>query len=189
MADLGRVGMIARWKPVHLGHVPVLEAVCGGATEALIGVGSSNRYNLRNPFKYEESAQMIRLVTGDVKNLSIVAVPDLDDGPRWREMVMKMLGRLDLFITDNPYVTKLLSGDYTVTRPVELVPAGARIPIEGSMVRREMARGEGWREMVPQQVEAFITEKGLDERFRREFGLETLAIETAIRRRSDVLVG
>ena len=35
-------------------------------------------------------------------------------------------------------------------RPVELVPEEERIAIDGTMVRREMARGDGWRDLVPE---------------------------------------
>lgn len=170
-----RIGMVARWKPVHRGQAPVLKALCSLAENAFIGVGSSNRYNIRNPFTFDESAEMIRLVLGGVTNFEVIPVPDLDDGPRWREMVLGIFGDLDLFVTDNPYVAHLLEGTYRLMRPVHLVSAEERIPLEGTWVRREMARGEAWREMVPPDVADYIVKRGLDARFRREFGLETLA--------------
>ena len=49
-----RIGMVARWRPVHLGHVPVLRGLCREADLALIGIGSANRYNARNQNKPEE---------------------------------------------------------------------------------------------------------------------------------------
>jgi nicotinamide mononucleotide adenylyltransferase len=52
-----------------------------------------------------------------------------------------------------------------------------RVPIDGTGVRREMARGEGWRALVPDAVAAYIEERRLDRRFRTEFGLETLALD------------
>ena len=59
---LQRIGMIARWRPVHRGHAPVLRALCERASTALVGIGSSNRYNFRNPFTLEETTDMIRQV-------------------------------------------------------------------------------------------------------------------------------
>lgn len=172
---LGRIGMVARWKPVHLGHEPVLRALCDGAERAFIGVGSTNRHNFKNPFTFEESADMVRLALGGRANFEVFPVPDLDDGPRWRRMVVGLFGSLDLFVTDNPYVAHLLASDYRVVRPVGLVPLEERIPLDGTAVRREMARGEGWGMMVPPAVREYIVARGLDTRFRREFGLETLA--------------
>ena len=179
----GRLGMVARWRPVHLGQSPVLRALCDRAGHALIGIGSSNRYNLRNPFSLEETNDMIRLVLAERENYTLIPVPDLDDGPRWREMILDLFGPLDLFVTDNPYVASLLAEDYTITRPVTLVPDDEKVPIDGTMVRREMARGEGWRQLVPVEVADYITVHQLDERFRREFGLQTLALDTIIERK------
>lgn len=69
--------MVARWKPVHLGHAPALEALVTSADEVLIGLGSSNRYDVRNPFTAEESAEMIRRVVGPDAAIRLIPVPDL----------------------------------------------------------------------------------------------------------------
>ena len=110
----------------------------------------------------------------------LLPVPDLDDGPRWRTMIVDMFGPLDLFVTDNPYVSNLLATEYRTIRPVELISKTEKIPLDGSMVRREMARGDEWRDMLPETVAEYITTCQLDERFRREFGLQTLALDTII---------
>jgi nicotinamide-nucleotide adenylyltransferase len=177
MERFDRIGMVARWQPVHRGHAPVLRALCDRASEALIGIGSSNRHDVRNPFTLEETAEMIRLVLTGRENYTLIPVPDLDDGPRWRIMVIDLFGSLDLFVTDNPYVTSLLATDYRIMKPVALVPENEKIAIDGTMVRREMARGDGWQDLVPKDIADYITTRRLDERFRREFGLQTLALD------------
>jgi nicotinamide-nucleotide adenylyltransferase len=175
-----RIGMIARWRPVHRGHLPVLRALCERASHALIGIGSSNRYDLRNPFTLDETSAMIELVLSDYANYTLIPVPDLDDGPRWRTLVIDLFGPLDLFVTDNPYVTSLMVNDYRVIRPVELVPEDKKILLDGAMVRRAMARGDGWQDLVPTEIAAYIAANRLDDRFRREFGLKTLALDAII---------
>lgn len=175
-----RIGMVARWRPVHRGHVPVLRALCTRADHALIGIGSSNRYNARNPFTLDETRAMIHRVLAGYEPYTLVPVPDLDDGPRWRVMVAGLFGPLDLFVTANPYVADLMDGTYEVAHPITLIPKSARVPISGAMVRRAMARGENWQALVPPTVADYITERGLDERFRREFGLETLALDAVL---------
>ncbi|MBN1976814.1 MAG: adenylyltransferase/cytidyltransferase family protein [Anaerolineae bacterium] len=176
-----RIGMVARWQPVHRGHVPVLRALCDRASQALIGIGSSNKHDLRNPFTLEERIDMVRLALAERTNYALIPVPDLDDGPRWREMVVNLFGSLDLFVTDNPYVASLLAADYKTIRPVELVPKNERVAVNGSMVRREMAQGDGWQALVPEEIADYITAKHLDERFRREFGLQALAMDTILK--------
>jgi nicotinamide-nucleotide adenylyltransferase len=180
METFQRVGMVARWRPVHLGHAAVLQALCDHGGQVLIGVGSANRYDLRNPFTLAETTDMIRLVLAGRDNYALIPIPDLDDGPRWRLMILDLFGPLDCFVTANPYVGSLLAADYQILHPVELVAEEARVPIDGTLVRREMARGDGWRELVPAVVADYITAGQLDRRFRREFGLQSLALDAAI---------
>ena len=175
-----RIGMVARWRPVHLGHTPVLRALCRRAETALIGIGSANRYNLRNPFTLDETMAMIRLVLPDDQNYTLIPIPDLDDGPRWRAMIAEQFGSLDLFVTENPYVAKLMTEIYPVVRPVELIEDDEKIPIDGAMVRRAMAQGDDWRDLVPAVVADYLTAHQLDTRFRQEFGLQTLALDTFV---------
>jgi len=170
------IGMVARWKPVHLGHAAVLNALCASAVHVRIGIGSANRYNVRNPFSVEETRTMIDLVLNGRTNYDIIAVDDLDDGPRWREQVQALFGPLDVFVSDNPYVTTLMSAVYDVIRPVLLVPPEQRMRLDGTTVRQAMARGEGWQSLVPPPVASYIQTRRLDQRFRREFGLATLGL-------------
>jgi nicotinamide-nucleotide adenylyltransferase len=167
---------------VHLGQASVLRALCTHAHHALIGIGSANRYNARNPFTLEETQAMIERVLAGFENFTLIAVDDLDDGPRWRAMVIALFGSLDAFVTANPYVASLLRDDYTVLHPLALINEGERIRVSGTMVRQAMARGENWQALVPSAVAAYIEERKLDKRFRREFGLETLAMATLLDR-------
>lgn len=174
-ARVTRVGMIARWKPVHLGHQAVLEALCERADEVRIGIGSSNRYDARNPFTAEETRAMLELALRGRSNWRLDLVEDLGHGPRWRAMVVERFGPLDLFVTANAYVKELLERDYPVVHPSRLVPRERWVAVDGTAVRLAMARGEAWQRLVPPATAAFLVERGLVERFRREFGLETLA--------------
>jgi len=173
----GHIAMVARWKPVHNGHELVLRGLCHRASQVKIGIGSSNCYDARNPFTAAETADMIRLALDGRSNVTLIDVPDLNDGPRWWEMVRRMFGPLDLFVTANPYVAHLLAGDFRIAHPVHFVAQHQRVPIDGTLVRRLMARGENWRELVPQKVANYIEDKQLDKRFQREFGLRVLALD------------
>ena len=176
-----RIGMVARWKPVHLGHLPVLHALCEQAEHALIGIGSANRYNARNPFTLDETTEMLTLALAGYDNYTLIPVPDLDNGPRWRLMILDLFGPLDAFVTANPYVAHLLIEDYPLIKPVALVAEAHRIAVDGAMVRRAMAKGDDWQTLVPPEIAHYIQERQLDERFRREFGLETLALDAIVR--------
>jgi nicotinamide-nucleotide adenylyltransferase len=174
---VARIGMVARWKPVHLGHAAVLDALRARADDVAVGIGSANRYDVRNPFTAGESADMIRTLLAPGDAVRLIEVPDLGHGPRWRAMVAALLGPLDLFVTANAYVRDLMAATYPVVHPVWLLPPDRRIALDGTTVRRAMARGDAWRELVPGPVARLIDERGLADRFRREFGAETLAQE------------
>lgn len=171
-----RVGLVCRWKPVHLGHSALLETLCERAERVVIGLGSPNKRDARNPFSAEESARMIELVLRPrFENFELVLVPDLGDGPRWARMTRGLLGELDLFVTENAWVRELMTGVYPLAHPAELVPRERHVPIDATMVRAAIARGEDWRGLVPDAVATYLEEEGLVRRFRREFGLRCLA--------------
>lgn len=181
---MNTIGLVARFRPVHLAHAALLEALCeraGPGGRVLVGIGSSNRYGARNPFTAGEAGVMIDAVLRPWHaNYALLGVPDLGHGPRWRDLVHELMGPLDLFVTANPYVRDLMRGVYRVAHPRDLVPRARHVPVSGELVRRAMARGgHGWRDLVPCEVAAVLEGAGLVERFRREFGLSTLAQETA----------
>jgi len=95
---------------------------------------------------------MIRLILAGRDNYTLIPIDDLDDGPRWRLMILDIFGPLDALVTANPYVANLMSGDYEVLHPIALVPEEARVRVDGTMVRRAMARGDDWRNLVPDEV-------------------------------------
>jgi nicotinamide-nucleotide adenylyltransferase len=93
-STFSRLGIVARWKPVHLGHAAVLEALVAHAEEVLIGVGSSNRYDRDNPFTAAESAAMIRAVLGEHGNVEVVEVRKVRSARRVRHRQF-LCGRFD----------------------------------------------------------------------------------------------
>ena len=171
-----RVGLVCRWKPVHRGHAALLESLCEKAGHVLVGLGSPNARDARNPFSVEESARMIELVLRPrFSNFELVVVPDLGDGPRWAKLVREVFGPLDLFVSENAWVRELMAAYYPLAHPAELVPRERHTPVDGTLVRRAMATGADWRALVPPEVADYMEREGLVARFRREFGLASLA--------------
>ncbi len=177
-----KLGCIGRFKPLHLGSTAMLDGICSQASEIIIGIGSTNKYNARNPWTAEESAAMIHSYLRPRSNqYSLVQVPDFAhlpeyaDGQTWRKYVREHFGLLDGFVTRNGYVQELLKDDYRILDTLTLIPQAYRRPIKGSLVRLEMARFGDWQSLVPREVADYLEENGLVERFRQEFGLETLA--------------
>jgi nicotinamide-nucleotide adenylyltransferase len=178
----GRVGLIGRFKPLHNGNAVLLERVCEQAEHVIIGIGSSNRYDLRNPFTAEESREMVeRLLKPRFSNYEFLLIPDFghipsyENGQEWRRYVVEKFGSLDLFVSGNAYVDELLKEDYRIAQPFEIEPSSWTAKIKASMVRAEIAKGGDWRPYVPAVVAEYIAKNRLDERLRAEFGKEILA--------------
>ncbi len=180
---LGTVGLIGRFKPLHNGAVLMLEAVCDQAEQVKIGIGSCNKYNLRNPFTADETEAMLRAYLAPrYDNFEIIHVPDFAqipeyaDGQQWRKYVRENFGTLGGFVSGNDYVRNLLKDDYGMIHLAEIIPKKEFIVMRATEVRLEMARGtERWEELVPREVAAYLNENNLVDRFRREFGIQTLA--------------
>ena len=171
-----KIGVVCRWKPVHLGQAVLLEALANRCEHLLVGLGSSNTYDMRNPFTAAESAEMIRLVLDPIgASYKFIEVPDLGNGPRWRLMVQELFGELDLFVTANAYVRDLMWELYAVQHPATLVPREKHVRLTATMVREAMALGRAWEHMVPEPVSAYLKDRGLVQRFCLEFGDLTVA--------------
>ncbi|GEM_PF-48139 len=180
---LGRVGVIGRFKPLHNGSATMLETVCEQAEHVTIGIGSCNKYNARNPFTAEETREMINAyLSPRFSNYNFVEIPDYGhipefrDGRKWAGEVASRYGALDAFVTANGYVKELLEQGYTVINPAnELIPPENWVRLNATTVRMEMAKAGNWKALVPAAVADYMESHGLAERFRREFGLETIA--------------
>lgn len=179
---LGKVGVVGRFKPLHNGAAPMLEAICAQADEVIIGIGSCNKYNLRNPFTPAETKAMIdAYLAPRFSNYRFVEIPDFAqrpeyaDGQRWREEIKTQYGTLDHFVSGNAFVRELLREEYDIVEPYTLVAPEKRVRLRATEVRLEMAKGDGWKGLVPEEVAQYLEQHGLVDRFRQEFGLRTLA--------------
>jgi nicotinamide mononucleotide adenylyltransferase len=178
-----KVGVVGRFRPLHNGSATMLESLCEISEHLVIGIGSINRYNERNPFTAEEVKAMIdSFLSVKFTNYSFRFIPDFGhipefkDGKRWKQEIISQLGKLDLFVSGNDYVRQLLSDVYICKHPVEFIPLEKRIPLSGTDVRIEMAKNSNWQNLVPKEVSEYLQSHSLDERFRREFGLYTLSL-------------
>ncbi len=180
------LGVIGRFKPLHNGAALMLEAVCDQAEQVMIGIGSSNKYNLRNPFTADETEGMLRAyLSPRYDNFKIIHVPDFAqipeyaDGQQWRKYVSKDFGVLDGFVSGNDYVRELLKNDYVMIHPADIIPKERHLVIRATEVRIEMARKGSWKNLVPEEVADYLTQNNLVERFYNEFGVQTLQQLTA----------
>lgn len=182
MKMLKRAAVIARFKPLHNGARLMLENTCKNADYVLIGVGSANKYDYRNPFTFEETKDMLETqvylqkVPHDIVALNDYGhIPKFRDGKKWKTEVLQKFQNIDTIVTANPYVTKLLEDNYKIVHPGTLIPKENWLYMKATQVRVAMAKGQNWQNMVPKEIAEYIEKNNLEKRFRQEFGLETLA--------------
>jgi nicotinamide-nucleotide adenylyltransferase len=178
---IGNVGLIGRFKPLHNGAYIMLEEACKRADEVRIGIGSSNIHDLRNPFTAEESHDMIDLVLSPrFSNYKVIYVPDFAqipkyrNGKKWKNYIIKEFDGLDYFISSNPYVIELLKDSYSILPAFDFIPPKKRTCLKATLVRLEMAQFRDWETMVPDPVVKYLKENKIVDRFREEFGLQTI---------------
>lgn len=175
------VGLIGRFRPLHKGAASMLEFACEQANHVVIGIGSSNRNDVRNPFTYEEVAGMIHAHMGP-RHQNYTIVPVRDFGPaegftnddRWVEEVKETIADVDVILTGNPYVQATLENHYAIADPFESMPLERQHATEGTRVRMKMAGDWNWEHDVPSEVVQYIKTRHLDQRFREKYGAETL---------------
>ncbi len=172
------------------------------ADEAVIGIGSSNKYNMRNPFTAAETRGMLdAYLSRRFKNYRFVDVTDFaHEDPaygaqRWTEFV-KANFPVHAIVTANKYVASLLQNDFGIIDPVKLIPSDQMIDLRATQVRYAMAGGDVWERFVPHEVATYMRVYGLDKRFVREFGEKTLqesiptaTLETADAERAHTFCG
>ena len=172
--------ILGRWQPVHQGHRAALISICERFDRVMVGIGSSNVYDYRNPFHINEVEEMIHLVLRDFSNYSLVSVIDMPDDDAWCREVQHRFGEPDVFFTANPYVTHLLKNQFRLAHPATVIPDVRKVAVSATMVREALARGTDWRGLLPEAIAGYIQAHHLDERFRRDFGLHTLMMETIV---------
>ncbi len=178
---LGLVGLVARFRPLHIGGARMLDSICEQADHVYIGIGSVNKYSENNPFTYEETKITVETYLKDRHdNYSIhpiedsAHIPEFSDGKKWVNDVQNEFGKLDLFVSGNPWVKELLNGVYDVVHPASIIPKEKHVKSKGSIVRYNMAKGSNYESFIPLPVLTYMNEAGLITRFQKEFGLATL---------------
>jgi nicotinamide mononucleotide adenylyltransferase len=165
---------------VHLGHQAVLHALCRQYEHVLIGVGSANVQDYRNPFTVQETLDMLHLSLAPLDNYTLLPVDDFPNDEDWCDLIIEQFGMVTDFFSANPFVRSLLTPAFAVHHPAALLSPHEKIRVSGTQVRRLMARGQAIDGLLAPPVNEYIAAHRLDSRFRQQFGLHTLALETII---------
>lgn len=161
-----RALVIGRFQPFHLGHLHVIREAAEDATELIIAIAASADSGTEdNPFTAEERGEMIgrALVEAGVGPFIVVEVPDIHDPPRWARYVESMVPPFDVVVAHSAETLELFEDAGIATRPATPYRMDE---LSGTRVRRLMATGGPWEELVPKAVTEYLKLIGGPERVR-----------------------
>ncbi len=158
--------MIARFQPLHYGHLHVMEQCLLNYTELIVVVGmASQSHTPENPFTAGERIEMIRRSLRwrgyDLSRVITVTLPTLEVSRVAVHYVKLYSPSFEAVITLNPIISRIFAEEgYKVIEP----PSFNREMLRGSVIRRLMAIGSSeWKKYVPPPVVEYIEEiKGVE---------------------------
>jgi len=149
---------VGRFQPFHKGHLKLLQSILKEYDEIIIGIGSSQYgYTKDNPFTSDERKKIIEksLESINIKNCTIVLIPDIHNYPKWVPYVVSIVSDFDVFLSNNSLTRRLFSERGYI---VKETPVFDRSKYSGKEIRRRMINDESWEDLVPEPVCKIIKE-------------------------------
>lgn len=152
--------MIGRFQPFHKGHLEVVRKIARECSSVTIGIGSAQySHTLENPFTAGERHLMISSALEDdgIENYYLVPVVDINRYAVWVSHVVSMVPPFEVVYSNNPLTRRLFSeAGYDVRNS----PMFNRAVYSGTEIRRRIASGDDWRQLVPRSVATAIDDLG-----------------------------
>lgn len=145
--------LIGRFQPFHFGHLYLIKKALTVSDNLIIGIGSSNRTDVKNPLPWQMRRKMIEKVIKkeklNGKITKIIPLKDFFHDEKWLNNVVKKTGGFDLVVGNNDWVNRIMrDGGKKVMR----VPYYKRYLYEGEKIRRLMNENKEWRSRVPKYL-------------------------------------
>jgi nicotinamide-nucleotide adenylyltransferase len=158
-----RALFLGRFQPLHKGHQKVISDIAKDAEYIVIAMGSAQySHSLENPFTAGERYTMISrtLKAEGIDNYHIVTLEDIHRYAVWVSHVVSNAPKFDCVYAHNPLSIRLFKeGGFKVVELTLHEPGR----FSGTEIRRRMAAGEEWRNLVPEEVAKVIDEiKGVE---------------------------
>jgi nicotinamide-nucleotide adenylyltransferase len=157
---------VGRFQPFHKGHLFAIKQALKKFDKVIIGIGSTNVIDERNPFTFEERKAMINKVLVKFKRrYKIIGIPDFFDDIAWRNYCLEK-ATFDVVITGSDWVRRCFKGVKPVIKPAFLKPK----KYKATRIRKFIKEGKKWENLVPTAVAKYIKKIKGDERIRKLIG-------------------
>jgi nicotinamide mononucleotide adenylyltransferase len=113
----------------------MLRELCDKSLHVNVNLGSSNKFDKKNPFKIEEREAMINLALCDYDNYELRRLPDFDSDDPWVEHLFKINRPFSEIISNNQYDLNIYRRfqfkdgikskdtiEYEIISPTDIVP-------------------------------------------------------------------
>lgn len=183
---------IMRANPLHINHTLMLRRLCDQAVYAKINLGSSNKFNEKNPFKIEEREDMVKIALRDYDNFEVLRLPDFGEDDAWFNCLYKNNKPFSEILSNNDYDLKIYRGyqedpaynRFDILYPTDILPQKdmeyalgiwdkgrfiqARKPMytSGTFVRAAIVNDWNWKDFLDEKVADYIKKNGLDNRLK-----------------------
>jgi len=160
-----RALLIGRFQPFHKGHAGMVEENRG--YEIIFAIGSAyESFSFENPFTAGERNEMICEAMKElkIKRFHVIPVPDINRYGVYAKHVMDLVPSFDVVISNNPLIKELFEREGFKVVSTRMYN---RRRYQGKVVRRWIAEGKNWEELVPERVAAYIKKIGGVERIKR----------------------
>jgi len=194
---------IMRANPLHMNHTLMLRRLCDQAVYAKINLGSSNKFNEKNPFKIEEREQMVKIALRDYDNFDVLGLPDFGQDDEWFQCLYKNNKPFSEVLSNNQSDLKIYEryqeapgyDRFDIIYPTDILPQEdmlyvdgiwdkgkfiqARKPMytSGTFVRATIVNNWNWQDFLDKKVAEYIKKNGLDTRLKQMCkGLEGITL-------------
>lgn len=151
---------VGRFQPFHSGHLHAIMDALEEVDELVIVIGSAQySHNITNPFTAGERLVMIRKALEeagiDDSRFWIVPIPDVHLHMMWVSSLVGYTPKFDLVYSNEPLTRRLFT---EAGYKVKALRFFERKQYSSTLIREKMLKNEGWEELVPKSVAAFIRE-------------------------------
>lgn len=151
---------VGRFQPFHKGHLATVKFALGKVDQLVVVVGSAQKsHEPKNPFTAGERVRMIKESLDSDKvdsgRILIIPVPDVDVHSLWTRQVDMLVPKYDVVFANDPFTLMLFRERGVKTVEAPLVD---RNEMQATEVRKKMAAGEAWENLVPAPVALIIKE-------------------------------
>ncbi|MBN2330388.1 MAG: nicotinamide-nucleotide adenylyltransferase [Candidatus Aenigmarchaeota archaeon] len=163
---MSRALFVGRFQPFHMGHVLAIEEILRKHDHIIIIVGSARQHDTpENPFSVKERIEMLTrsLLARGIRHFEIDSIEDFNDDKLWTSAIRDAY-KFDAVYSRNPWTLECFGRNGVSAKKHRLYH---KRKYSGVEIRKRMAAGKGWRDLVPAEVHGFIINIKGEERVRR----------------------